>query len=332
MSKYNSCPWIEHGIVFDHCNKVRICNNFNSKNGGRPVLFHNYKGELLDKEELFKIKNEHRKAFKEGNLLPECENCVLLENKEWDEEDYIDRILLTPWVKCNSKCIYCPAPNDKYVKANTKEYNIVPVVKKMIEDGTLKKDGIIDFAGGEPTIYKDFETLLKLFVDNEFEKIDVHTNAIKYSKAIEEGIEKGTVNILVSIDAGTKKTHRKIKKVWSYDTVWKNLTKYSKLIPAKGEIFNLVRTKYIILPGVNDSNEEIEQWLTKCETLGLKNLVLNIDYNWVGANIKNVPDSIYDLIDFTVQKSNEMGAYCHFYAQAREILQQRITKKEEHKI
>lgn len=331
MSKYKSCPWIEHGIVFDHCNTVRICNNFNSKNGGRPVLFTNYMGELIDKEELFNIKSKHREDAKEGNLLPQCVDCVLLEDKEWSEENYIDRILLTPWIKCNSRCIYCAAPEDKYVKENTKEYNIVPVIKKMIDDGVLKKEGIIDFAGGEPTIYKDFEKLLKLFIDNDFQQIDIHTNAIKYSKAIEKGIKKGCVNILVSVDAGTKKIHKKVKTVSSYDKVWKNLTKYSKLTVPSNEIYNLVRTKYIIVPGVNDSKEEIELWLQKCKSLGLINLVLNIDYDWVGKNINNIPDSLYELIDFATQKIEEIGAHCSFYAQLREVMQQKLTQKE-HKI
>ena len=87
--------------------------------------------------------------------------------------------MLTPWVPCNSNCIYCDAPRDKYVLEHTKIYKVLPLIQDMIKNNILKKDGIIDFAGGEPTIYSEFEDLLSEFINNDFKKILVHTNAIK---------------------------------------------------------------------------------------------------------------------------------------------------------
>ena len=53
--KYTSCELIEHGIMFDHCNVVRVCSIVNREYNGKPVIFHNYHGELFDKEKLFEM-------------------------------------------------------------------------------------------------------------------------------------------------------------------------------------------------------------------------------------------------------------------------------------
>ena len=182
----------------------------------------------------------------------------------------------------------------------------------MVKNNILKKDGLMDFAGGEPTLSPYFEKTLNLFIDKGFVNIVVHTNAIKHSKAIEKGIKKGIVNILVSIDAGSKQVHEKVKGVPSYDKVWKNLKAYAK---AQQSPFRQVKAKYIIVPGMNDSKEEIDLWLKKCCEAGIKYVVLNLDFNWLSENINNPDIKLYELMKYTQEKAQDLDIVCELYGQ-----------------
>lgn len=313
---FESCDYIEHGMVLDHCNRIRSCNNFNPRYGGRPVIYENYHGEKIDWKEFFEIKRKLRNQFRNGECPELCKECVNLAHKEHDDEDYINYLLLTPWVPCNSNCIYCSAPRDKEVLQNTKVYKVLPLIKDMIKNNILKKDGIIDFAGGEPTIYREFEGLLNEFVKNDFKRILIHTNAIKKSGSIIKGLRKGVVRVLVSVDAGTKEVHQKVKQVKSYDAVWKNLKEYAKNQPKDK---NYVKTKYIIVPGLNDTKEELNIWLEKSSEIGIKSVVLNLDFNWIMNNVENNLHPLYDLMVYTQNRAKELGINCELYGQMFQV-------------
>lgn len=316
MEGFESCSYIEHGMVLDHCNRIRFCNNFNPRYGGRPVIYENYHGEKIDWADFFRIKRELRQKYRENSCPELCKDCVNTAFKQWDEEDYIDYLLLTPWVPCNSNCIYCDAPRDKYVLEHTTPYKVLPLIKDMIKNNILKKNGTIDFAGGEPTIYREFEDLLHEFIKNDFERIIIHTNAIKKSNSIIKGLKKGVVRVLVSIDAGTKEVHKKVKQVNSFDSVWKNLKEYAKNQP---EGADYVKAKYIIVPGLNDSEEEIDIWLQKCADINIKSVVLNLDFRWIMDNVDKDLMPIYNLMQYTLNKAWEKGMNCELYGQIFQV-------------
>ena len=326
MVCFESCNYIEHGMVLDHLNRIRVCNNFNPRHEGRPIIYENYHGEKINWKDFFNKKRELRKKYREGTCPQTCIDCVNNETKDWDDDDYINYLLMTPWVKCNSNCIYCEAPRNKYVLENTKPYKVLPLIKDMIKNNILKKDGIIDFAGGEPTIYHEFEALLHEFIKNDFTKIIIHTNAIKKSNSIIKGIKKGVVRILVSIDAGTKDIHRKVKQVDSYDKVWKNLKEYAK---NQGENKDHVKAKYIIVPGLNDSEEEINIWLQKCRDINIKSVVLNLDFQWIMQNVDNDLIPLYNLMQYTLDKAAEYDMNCELYGQIFQVKREVEQRKEQ---
>lgn len=328
MDGFESCSYIEHGMVLDHCNKIRHCNNFNPRYGGRPIIYENYNGEKIDWSDFFKKKRALRDKYRNSSCPELCKDCVNTAFKNWDNEDYVDYLLLTPWVPCNSNCIYCSAPRDKEVLENTKVYKVLPLIKDMIKNNILKKDGTIDFAGGEPTIYSEFEALLHEFIKHDFQKIIIHTNAIKKSNSIIKGVKKGVVRVLVSIDAGTKEVHEKVKQVKSYDSVWKNLKEYAKHQP-KGA--DNVKAKYIIVPNLNDSEEEINIWLEKCKEINIKSVVLNLDFNWLMNNVDNDLIPIYNLMKYTLNRSHELGINCELYGQIFQVKCEVEKTREENK-
>ena len=326
MEGFESCSYIEHGMVLDHCNRIRSCNNFNPRYGGRPVIYENYHGEKIDWKDFFEKKWILRRRYRKNSAPALCRECINASCKKWDDEDYIDYLLLTPWVACNSHCIYCLAPEDREVIDNTKPYKVLPLIKDMIKNNILKKDGTIDFAGGEPTIYKEFEALLHEFIKNDFQKIIIHTNAIKRSSAVIKGLKKGVIRVLVSVDAGTKQMHRMVKQVKSYDKVWANLAEYAKNQPDGAD---WVKTKYIIVPGLNDIEDEINLWLLKSKEINIKSVVLNLDFNWLRENVNSDLMPLYNLMKYTQNRAWELGMNCELYGQIFQVKREIEKSKQE---
>ncbi len=293
--KYLFCQQIDRHLCFNKNNLYSCTVGNNTKGQSLPIIKENYTGELIDWIEFFKEREQIKQNFKNGNPTENCKGCYFLHEAEWDkinETWEFKSIQFSHWLMCNSKCIYCSnhTAYDKSIKTDT--YDSVPVLADLIKRNYVNEHTKVEFAGGEPTLYYHFSELMDLILNSKVKETIVYSNAIKYNKKIEEGIKKGTVSLCVSIDAGSKKIHEKIKGVKSFDRVWKNIEKYSKV---KSPITkNYIALKYIIVPNVNDSEEEIEKWIQKSIKAGVNMLILNADNN-VFINECSKEDKVYKL-------------------------------------
>ena len=302
--KFLSCKWLEHGIIFDHENILRVCCSQCNEGGGRPVLRGQFYGGSLDWGGIFAQKREMRQFQRRGEVYPSCKGCVLLKEDEWDDEDYIGMLLLTHWIDCNCRCIYCPAVSDEDLKKRNKHYNIVPVLQDLCDKKLLKKDAYISIAGGESTIYPEFEDMLHLLLDYGCNNILINSSGIKFSPAIAKGLEERKLQLTVSVDSGCRETYEKLKLVPTYEKVCENLIKYGI---AQGEDHNRVCSKYIIVPGYNDNAKEIDMWLHNTKLQGLKHVSIDVDWRWVQKNLKHLKKekNIYRLIVHTTEAAEK---------------------------
>lgn len=311
--KYLSCRYIEHGIDFEHRRLETCC--FTCHTGGGGInLVQNYKGEQINWPAIFDKKRKYRQEHRKGNLSPQCVGCVFLEEKEWDEEDYINFLQFNHWTLCNSKCTYCYAVQNREHFATLVPYNVVPVIKEMVEQKILRPGGEVSFGGGEPTIYDDFEELINILTDNNFYNMRIHSSGIKCSPAIERAIKAGLLNVVVSIDSGSREIYKKIKQVDCYDQVIENLTKYAA---ANTEWYGLMTSKYIIIPNVNDNIDEIERWIQKTVSIGGKWLALDIEDIWYKMNRTTISDYYNKLVDYVINRAEELGLRWELYDRAR---------------
>lgn len=320
MSTYRSCHSIEGEIFFNHLNKVGYCCML-TPNGGQPVLYQNYTGEPIDWEEFFKKRDEHIELMKEGKSLPACDGCLWIKNANWDErKKELRYVLLNIWVKCNLYCIYCSNHTDTDVINNTKEYNIIPVLKDMIEKRIITENTKIDIAGGESTLDSRFNELLTLLIDNGIKNININTNATIFSESIQKGINKGCVSIISSVDSGTGKKFKFIKKKNLWNKVWKNITSYSSVI--RSENHNKVRTKYIILPKVNDGKSELLKFILKSKKAKVSGIILNIDLNWLRHNNDDSKTMlrIIELTRYFIKISNLSGMEWQVWAHIEDLI------------
>ena len=296
--KYVSCNLIEHGIDFD-AESINLCCRMVPEK--HIKLIDNYSGEPINWNKYFSIKNKYRKLMQKGKIIPECKNCIYLEEKEWDNDNYISYINFNNWITCNKHCLYCNL-ND-WVRNKNKQYNIFPIINDLEVKGYLRKGGHITIAGGEPCSAPEFNDLINLFIKNDMSNIRILTNATIYSRKVEQGIKEGRINIVVSVDSGTKETFIKIKRRDFYDKVWENLKKYASIQPEP----NRVKAKYIIIPQINDNKEEIDAWINKSIEAGIKHLTLDLEMMYYDANKDKIPEYLYDLFEYAIKQIKSKG-------------------------
>ncbi len=274
----------------------------------------NYKGELIDWEEIFKNRAVMREGIKNGIVPEKCTGCYYLKEQEWNSENYIDEVLIGHFTHCNCNCIYCYTEKDKKFFNSNKTYNIYPVIKDMIDKGVLSKNATVTFGGGEPTILHEFEELVYLLLDYDVYNIRIHSDGIKYSPAIEKGLKLGKITLITSLDSGSKETYEKIKQVPCYDKVWQNMAKYAKTKNG------LIRTKYVLIPGINDSLSEVRTFLKKTYESGVRNIAFDIEDTWFKENRENIPQYIYVICDFVFECYRQFNLdSCELYERASNL-------------
>ncbi len=322
-ARYKSCIWLNQGINFD-IDSYKICCLYSGTGGGDTIIKSNYKGEPVNWNEFFKKKREIRELHKKGKVYPKCEGCVFLQEGEWDDkEDFINFINLDYWTKCNCNCSYCHTAKDKEGYNSKETYNFLPILKDMIKRNILRPGGHVSFGGGEVTLLEEFEESLTILLNFGISNIRIHSACMDYSPAVEAGLKKGALDLVVSVDSGSKEMHRRIKQVDTYDTVWENLRNYASHQARP----DLVKTKYIVVPGLNDQEREIELWLEKCKSVGINSVIQEIEAKWFYGSRENVPRYIYKLFDFTKAKAIEMGLEYGLYERAEHLMNERKAKE-----
>ena len=64
-----------------------------------------------------------------------------------------------------------------------------------------------------------------------------------------------------------------------------------------------MKTKYIIIPEINDNKEEILKYFDLTERHGVSNVAFDVELTWFAENRDNIPQSLYDLVEFTVEEA-----------------------------
>ncbi len=307
--RYISCKWLESGVCFDngvYGSNVKLCCYMSAPGGGNSMIFEDYHGEKINWEEFFRIKNEYRNIQKSGATVEGCRGCVFLEEKDWPQADFIDSIIFDHFTRCNCNCNYCYTMENKKMYNKLKTYNIYPIIEDMFKKDIIKKHGAIGFGGGEPTILPEFDKLLSLFIKKGFSNIRVPSSGIKYSKVIEKGISTSQVTVVISIDSSSREVYKEIKQIDAFKTVTKNLIRYSK---AQKNSYNVI-SKYIIIPGINDTKEEIDNWLKFNKANNISKIDIDIENSWLNKYREEEPDEyIVDLLKYVKRRAWEMNFY-----------------------
>ena len=317
--KYLNCHFMKHSIHFFYDKIKTCCTNVNG-----PILYDNYNGEKIDWDYVYKFRKKMAKEINSifnKNTIPQiCEGCYeinnhLSDNKIKPFENKIDRVYFHNVMSCNAKCNYCVY---SHIEKGYR-YNVVPFVQELIDKDILSKDSEVYMSGGEITIYPEFESLLSLLLSHVNSRIEILTNAIKYSQAIFDCFKEDKCSLIVSLDSGTKETFKNIKQVDCFDKVVKNLKKY---ISASKEAKEHLLLKYIIVDGFNDNKNEIKAFIDTAASIGIKQVRLDIDYEKYKfeRNLK-VPKSYLELVNYFNELAEENKMTVLHFDQVDQILE-----------
>ena len=155
---------------------------------------------------------------------------------------------------CNFKCSYC-LPNGYFKPEKTPVFlnfaEISRLVKAFAELGVSK----IRLTGGEPTVRKDFFSILKDIKSNSgIKDLVMTTNAYKLNQITDQLIDNGLTGINISIDSLNRE---KFKEVTGHDRL-PQILEGIKILQEKN--FKKIKINAVFLKGINDSESEFEKW------------------------------------------------------------------------
>ena len=187
----------------------------------------------------------------------------------------------------------------------------------------LRFNGYLAYGGGEPACLDEFDDITELFLENNVRSIVTNTSGIKPVQSILKGIPTGRLDVTVSVDCSDRETYKKIKQVDAYDRVIETLKLYAA---AQTDNKTLVRSKYIIIPGFNDSEAEIEKWLEQSVDIGLKQVCIDLEGKWYIPRKQCVPDEIANLIALVEKRTKELDLGLFYYSYADQFRFDRDNK------
>lgn len=324
--KFVSCHWLEHGIIFDHANIIRVCCEQSHEGQGRYILDDKFNGIWLDIDKINAEKQKQRNQVRSGEIPASCKGCQFLTKDYWDDEIYFSHVLLTHWSNCNTRCVYCPAVRDNNLN-DENVYNIIPIIDQLFDAKLIDENTYFSIAGGESTIYPEFDKLIYHLLDFGVHNININSSGIKYCHSIEQVIKDNKGEIVISIDSATAYLYKKLKGTDTFNIVINNIKRY---IEAQQIGQKRVVVKFILVKGYNDNNKELLDWFMLCANLGLRRLAIDVDIAWFNEFKNNTPNYLIELIIFAKNMAKLSGLDLYLYDRASMVYNSYMKSKKRH--
>ena len=267
---YYSCEWLEGGLAFNR-RSLHTCLIVHHGRGF-PFLAE-YNGEDIKVSEILAARRKMVEENRSGKIHEACRGCAHLKKREWPAKEYdFDIIGIAQYSHCNIKCNYCflqTQDRSSFVDG-FKPYRLFDRMEELYYKGHLSPNAIIDWGGGEPTIYKEFDRIADITLQRgAFHYL--HTNGVRFPELLQGHPKSHKMHAICSVDAGLPETYFKMKARDYLEQVWQSLEKY---IQAKC----MVTLKYIVKEE-NCSLADIDPFVKRAKEIGAQSVVIDIDYN-----------------------------------------------------
>lgn len=261
------CTYLGHFIDYRVDNFSPCCVSSNSKvntSGSIPdrmAHWQRYVTQLIDD-----IRN-HRPN--------KCDGCRKLKAGFWPKTVKLDYVCFAtnhPGDVCNLRCTYCFV-KDRFekLKNNKDGFTTYETLRQLSQMPEYDNSNMcIELSNGEFCANKHCDEIFDILLHNKW-KVRFVSNMTIYKEKFAEFLKTGrTVNILTSLDSGTRETYKAIKGVDCLDKVVANMKKY----PLENVDFRL---KYIFLDGVNDNEKDVDGFYDIVKEVGCKTIVISSD-------------------------------------------------------
>lgn len=291
--KQQCCEFLLNQIAF-YNDAIRPCCSFSIEKNN--LFSHNYNGDIEGIRKYLDIREDYIKAFINGQP-PACyKGCTIFSTGEEVDQNYsfkLKTIIISHRVYCSCNCIYCEPSSygnkEHRLELNkAKSYDIKPILNYLKDNNLIERNCRFLLCGGECSEYPEEELAWLLYfalsIDGE---VLMLSSAIKYSPLIAEVLKIRNNVLKISVDAGTKETFEKVKRVKAFDLVWKNIERYISVQKKYNAKNSYVELKYIIIPEVNDTIEEAKAFIKKCRDVNCEYVRLDVEHEWLSKNKYN---------------------------------------------
>ncbi len=179
------------------------------------------KQDLIEKREwIFNLLNdEHSKT--------PCKGCSMVVEKPFKDVrfDLLGHMDLAAATTCNLRCNFCAYTHfDSFADA---KYDALSILNEFAPSD-VTWNSAVDFNGGEPTLLSNFDEYIEYFRSRRT-RVFLFTNGLIYKQSVYDGLVNGTVRwAIVSLDAGTPSTYKKMKLSPKFNHVLENIARYSE--------------------------------------------------------------------------------------------------------
>ena len=292
-----------------------------------PVYYEAYKGQKINWDEFKKVKTDAFALLTESQVEnSKRKGCFFL--RERTEKDQIkpqfNLINISHWTQCNCGCIYCARMSDSrgkitYKKEKSEYYDIVPLLKDLYKHELLDRENLqAVIQGGDISVLKEFEDMVKVFLKNGVKEFNILTNNIVYQPIINKLMDMNKLELFTSLDCGTPEVYKKLKRVDGFNDTVNNLRKY-----AKGRENPPIIVKYIVVEHINDTIEEAEKFINLMSDIGIKIIEFTIDNKWAmftNLDEKPLPKHYGELFLFFKEKCQEKGIRLNLWSKTEYII------------
>jgi len=196
-----------------------------------------------------------------------CATCPYLSRRPRQDTARLSFFSFGQTTVCNLNCTYCQV---RGVGASDDARNVYSLVQAICNDGAAAPQGFDWGGNGEPTLDPDFPNILECMFSFDASGT-VYTNSVRHSPAIQDGLQRGLLQIVTSADAGTPETYKAIRRVDAFERFWSTLEHYL----ASGNAHK-VQVKYIVTQD-NCAAVDIEGFIERCIRHGVQSVLLSRD-------------------------------------------------------
>lgn len=296
-----SCEALHHSIYlapneFRHCCKRFF---YKGKMKGDVKILDINNDQDVTIENIIESKKQLYNKINSGKEN-ECTGCPYLHKKKWpkiNKKNFnLKQISVESTSVCSMKCTYC---SDMYFGGLKPNYNVSKTLDLLLEYKSEGNDFEFSWAGGEPTLLKNFEELFQKYSTSfKPRKNMVFSNSLKYSKAIELYLSKNLATLTTSIDAGTPGMFKKIRGVKGISKVFMNIKKYSSFAYKKNGLCRNIIIKYIVTDE-NISKQEIDTFIENIKSYKLEHCSFQISSNFFDEKLTEF--QIEKMLEFFVK-------------------------------
>lgn len=274
---YYSCYFVENSLIFHPFEIFHCCIPVRGKFGS--TLIAKYKGGPLPLDKIRESREKYRNIITENSPEEHCHNCHYRDKKDWDSKYLFSNLHFNHSLLCNLNCSFC-AQRCGPIEDKLPRYDVFPIVKQIVDSGLLNPESYIFWAGGEPTLLKDFEESFDLMMSYGITRNEIATNSTIFSEAIYKNLKSnGRLILKTSIDCGTPETFVDLKGKDLFFKVWENLGRYA-------ETGGDVGAKYIITHRTI-SQKDLTGFVDMMKTTKISHAVVDLDHNLKPEQVTN---------------------------------------------